>query len=254
MILDCPSFTKRFKIPDDALGAEGRKVKCSACGHVWHQVPAVGDAPKPEKIETAAPDPAPEPAAPAPDPFAAAPPSDDPDFDSDEADLHAARMRADVRPLVSRRGAPSHAGGWAAGAALLVALLGGAFMARDTVLTHWPQARTLYAALFLAPHDPTEELEIRALSTERQQADGVETLVIKGEIVNRSVRLRQVPPMQVVLRDLDSRDLVNWTFSPTEAILLPNEVVKFSATHRDPPAEATGASLSFASAEALPEN
>ena len=37
MILTCPSCGSRFQIPDGALGTAGRKVKCSACKHVWFQ-------------------------------------------------------------------------------------------------------------------------------------------------------------------------------------------------------------------------
>lgn len=37
MILTCPSCGSRFQIPDGALGTTGRKVKCSACKHVWFQ-------------------------------------------------------------------------------------------------------------------------------------------------------------------------------------------------------------------------
>lgn len=43
MILTCPQCSANFKVPDGALGDNGRKVKCSDCGHIWHQVPETGD-------------------------------------------------------------------------------------------------------------------------------------------------------------------------------------------------------------------
>jgi len=39
MIISCPECETGFNIPNNALGDEGRKVKCSKCTHVWHQPP-----------------------------------------------------------------------------------------------------------------------------------------------------------------------------------------------------------------------
>ena len=46
MILRCPNCGARFRVPADALGAEGRQVRCSRCRHQWGAT--VGDlAPEP---------------------------------------------------------------------------------------------------------------------------------------------------------------------------------------------------------------
>ncbi len=39
MILTCPKCDSRFVLPDQVLGEEGKRVKCSACGEVWFQKP-----------------------------------------------------------------------------------------------------------------------------------------------------------------------------------------------------------------------
>lgn len=62
MILTCPNCSSKFKVPDNALGTEGRKVKCSKCEHRWHAMPEAAAAPAP--VAPAAPAPA-APAAPA---------------------------------------------------------------------------------------------------------------------------------------------------------------------------------------------
>lgn len=36
MILSCPACEARFKIPDDEVWEDGRDVRCSDCGHIWH--------------------------------------------------------------------------------------------------------------------------------------------------------------------------------------------------------------------------
>lgn len=39
MIIKCPSCLVRFIVPDNAIGSEGRKVKCNKCQNKWHQMP-----------------------------------------------------------------------------------------------------------------------------------------------------------------------------------------------------------------------
>lgn len=36
MILQCPSCTARFAVPDHLIPAEGRQVRCGRCSHQWH--------------------------------------------------------------------------------------------------------------------------------------------------------------------------------------------------------------------------
>jgi len=37
MILTCPACRKKYLIPDSAIGAEGRQVRCAACRHSWFE-------------------------------------------------------------------------------------------------------------------------------------------------------------------------------------------------------------------------
>jgi len=55
----CPSCQARYQLPDDSIGAEGRKVSCSSCSHKWR---AHADGAEPAPAQPS-PEPAPEPAA-----------------------------------------------------------------------------------------------------------------------------------------------------------------------------------------------
>ena len=39
MILTCPACSTRYTLDPQSLGPDGRKVRCTQCGHVWHQDP-----------------------------------------------------------------------------------------------------------------------------------------------------------------------------------------------------------------------
>ncbi|MFC4348882.1 zinc-ribbon domain-containing protein [Kordiimonas lipolytica] len=63
MILVCPACDAKFKIPDGAIPASGRKVRCAKCKHSWHAVPqqivkalaaAAAPPPRPQSAPSAA--------------------------------------------------------------------------------------------------------------------------------------------------------------------------------------------------------
>ena len=77
MIITCPACSTRYVVPDEAIGVEGRTVRCAKCKHNWYQ-----DGPELEEHEAtaAAPEPEPEPEpAPEPEPTPEAEPEPEPE-------------------------------------------------------------------------------------------------------------------------------------------------------------------------------
>tara|TARA_B100001250_G_C19359390_1_gene596959 strand:- start:112 stop:627 length:516 start_codon:yes stop_codon:yes gene_type:complete len=50
MILSCNSCEKKFVVPDNAIGANGRLVQCSSCGNKWKQFPINKEIKTKEKV------------------------------------------------------------------------------------------------------------------------------------------------------------------------------------------------------------
>jgi predicted Zn finger-like uncharacterized protein len=53
MIIDCPQCTAQFRVEDAAIPATGRRVRCTACAHVWHYVVPGTEPPPPADFQTA---------------------------------------------------------------------------------------------------------------------------------------------------------------------------------------------------------
>ena len=50
MILSCNSCEKKFVVPDNAIGTNGRLVQCSSCGNQWKQFPINKEIKTKEKV------------------------------------------------------------------------------------------------------------------------------------------------------------------------------------------------------------
>ena len=163
MILACPNCMARYRVRVEALGAMGRRVRCSRCGHVWHAEPPgykveiIHAEPEPDRVATR-----PEPDTPAErgsDPVAAAgpesiPPVPEPDSapaaDVSEADPPRPQLPVPARPAPQSRG-PSL---WTWILSLLIlALCVVGYEARHSIAKEWPWLAPAYEALGMAVED-----------------------------------------------------------------------------------------------------
>jgi len=251
MILECPECSTRYLVPDSAIGAEGRTVRCANCRHSWFQDPPVPEAQPPLPLapeqevadDTAASDadadddegvpPFLEPAAlpgmrPAPiaEPVIAAPV---PGFD---AFAHSPPFRA--RRNTSRR--------WT-----VIAIVAGLLMIAGVGAILFLGAPGILARLGLPIGAEESPLRLKDNPIERRELEnGSELFAVSGRVTNPSSERQRVPDIRAELRDAQGRIVYSWTITPQQRTLNPGGSIDFNSAKLDVPSNSKRLELSFA--------
>lgn len=265
MILTCPSCGTQYAVKDGAIPEEGRKVRCAACGHSWHQMPETG-APR-EEAEVPVPEPAPEPGDPAapasefdempgePEPVGyepvepiapgaelvegttavPVPPPDGewPDPRSDEQHWDPDKEIPDAEEIAAAESedGPERKRTW------LMAILFALLLVIVIVAALWviaPDSLRRYVGVASAQATP---LQIAPGTPERQKlASGNELVVVSGRVINPSSKSQDVPPIEAQLRDKSGKLVYSWTIAPPARTLPPGGAATFNSAEMDVPA------------------
>lgn len=242
MILECSQCRTRYLVPDSAIGAEGRTVRCASCKHSWFQAPEVldlstraapGDVPAPPVRKpipnypaAAAPEPAPKVfrdervSAPAPtpdyDPFAPQP------------------------PFKPRRNPAKRwtAAAFVAGFSMLLGL--GAIL--------YSGAPGIASQLGLGFGEAETVLRFADKNVERRSpAGGGELFAVSGKVVNPTGTKQHVPDIRIELQDAHGQVLDTWRITPEVRQLDPNGSIEFNSAKLNPPGSVKIVDFSFAS-------
>jgi len=230
MILTCPECATRYQTDASHFSPDGRKVRCAKCGHVWFQAPP---APEPE-IESfeEAPEPPPEPVIPQRAAYA------------QPASVHDALSSDPPRPRARWPERIGLAFGWAALAAILLVIGWSALRYRQDIASLWPQSSTFYKAVGMSVN--TRGIAFRDRNAHFEKEDGLDVLVITGNLVNTSSHELSVPPIRVSLSDADKRELYHWNFAPGVATLRAGQAAPFRTRLSSPPPALRNVELRFA--------
>lgn len=238
MILECSQCRTRYLVPDSAIGAEGRTVRCASCKHSWFQAPEILDL-----ATRASPGdgkPAPRAARPVPSYPAAAP---EPKVFRDDASVAAPAPGYDpfaAEPPFKPRRNPAKR--WTA-----AAIVAGLSMLLGTGAILYTGAPGIAAQLGLGIGDPETPLRFADKTVERRTPPGGgELFAVSGKVVNPTGDKQHVPDIRLELKDAQGKLLDGWRVTPEVRTLEGKASIDFNSAKLNVPAEARIVEFSFA--------
>jgi predicted Zn finger-like uncharacterized protein len=183
----------------------------------------------PSLVPAAEHEPLPEPA-PAPD-------------DSDDIESYAARReRLAVRRKQSRRSSR-----WTAIVLVLFAANVAIIGARNEVVRALPQTASFFAAIGLPVN--LRHLKFENVKISKDIENGVNVLIVQGEIVSTAEKPITVPRLRFAARDAAGQEIYTWTALPSRSILGPGERLNFRSRLASPPADASNVMVRFVNSQ-----
>lgn len=248
MILSCPACHTKYVVPDSAIGATGRSVRCASCGHKWFQAPTTLDletvasvvpAAAPVVERAAEPIVAPVAASATEREVSAPPPRNWATSDIDE--LPPPPFGGNSR----RRGRRNPARMWTALAVAFALVVGGGGAALAWFgVPSW--AERFLPQIAGAEPDLVIELPVEA-QDHRTLPNGTIYFAANGSIVNPTDQPQRVPPIKAELRDSTGAIVYEWIIPPPVDVLPAGERRSFSEARTDIPRRAVLLTASWAS-------
>ncbi len=247
MILECPECSTRYLVPDSAIGAEGRTVRCANCRHSWFQDPPEPEAPPPlpaspvERIQSeptaiaeADDDTVPPFLEPAAIPSARPIPVPEPIVTAPDYDAFAHRPPFRPRRNTSKR--------WT-----VIAVVAGLLMIAGVGAILYLGAPGLLARIGLPVGATDSPLRLKDNPIERRELEnGSELFAVSGQVTNPSSERQRVPDIRAELRDAQGRIVYSWTITPQQRTLNPGGSIDFNSAKLDVPSNSKRLELSFA--------
>jgi predicted Zn finger-like uncharacterized protein len=218
MILTCPQCETRFLLSALVLAPGGRRVKCSNCGEIWFEEPDMKELQEEEGLPPV--EDIPDAVKPIPEGSSVPVLHDSEDAPQAGAFL-GGRLAAFELPRTL-----------AVAACLLTLVFGALFFAAGPVTRSWLPAASFYEALGYEIKIPGTGLvfdQVEALAAPVQ--GGMETVTVKGKIINLTGEMQSVPAVDVALLGSTGDILSGWVIHPAPTRLDGEADLDFESKH-----------------------
>lgn len=219
MELACPTCAARYTVPEDAIGANGRKVRCRACGTSWFE------AARAAAVAVAAP----------------LPPSL-----GETIGAAALRVTPAPEPPAPEEPEPTHRPRRRRGLWLLLALAVAVVALGAVAATLAFGPRQVAMRLGLAGRRVPLGIAITRAPDWRMIAGGSQLFAVSGRIWNPTAAAQPVPDIRAELKDARGRTVYAWTIARPVPRLGPGAAATFDGAAVDVPASSSNVSVSFA--------
>lgn len=241
MILTCPECASRYFVDDSKVGPSGRTVRCASCGARWtarneddldlFEEPSAADLAAAEVLAK----------------LDAQNPADDPETPVNELPGEELPKVFRARADAERRLKEAKTTGiiWGGMVAVMVLLMGGAWLFNVNIAKLWPSTAGAYA--FVKHPVNTVGLEVESLKAEPTMQNGHAAITITGVLRNITDRPVNTPPLRVALLNEHGKRVAGQLAAATaDRLIPPSQTRHFSVTLLDPPRTANTLEIGFA--------
>lgn len=252
MILTCPACSARYLIAGDAIGEQGRDVRCGKCGHNWTQEPVHDSldelskiesegAERPAQVRTSLDDAVesflndeiPEGVKPIPEEVAApAPKAKKPSMPKPPKPPSEPGFFSNNRPLIT---------GLAVGLAVFSVIAYGLVTARASIISAMPATKPVFVMLGLEEKGDAKALVFDSV-TAKVEGD---TLTVTGSLINLSSSTITLPPMVVDILDSAAKPIKTLDAVIEQKTLNGEQSLELNLSFSDIPNEGEQARLRF---------
>ena len=253
MIISCPACQTKYTVPAQSFGATGRIVKCTKCGHKWHQEASTSfehqgtqfnpadnltDATAPQDAKPSLADVA------QPTAQQAAPQPDETPRPSRLASQAAAQTPPysphNLPALPTTQSPQNMWPGVMLGIAATIGLIGAVLVLKDPMMRAFPAMSQAFGggstvAAFDPSYNQAPGLVIENIERDILEDDGFTTYVIQGIVTNSNLAESAVPNLTVSLLDEQGGVLDSWKVEPQKRILQPGESTTWVCYFYNPP-------------------
>ena len=234
MILTCPNCSTRYLTKAEAIGENGRTVRCSKCAHSWfvaaeHDALTLEDQATPEMEMLH---------------------EDSSGKDGAAEGSHERRRAEDrraqgahvaFRDKADRKRRKSRIFGvamiWGTTLGMLGLATFAAFLFRQPIINNYPQTTEIYKAFGVEAS--VTGLVLDAPQTEYILIEGEQRLVVNGMVQNLTKHDKDIPLVRLSILNNNDEEITHWFFQPSPNKVGPRGTVEFATEYPNPPVEAS---------------